>query len=188
MKDLLDHNAKTRPLFVSDCMIIIAASGLAISLAAVWQRQLSEELSFFFNLNLSTPTRARFAGHALAVLLPASLTVLALRLRRPRPRIWLIARQPGAIACIASTLALAGLAATLPLDLRTMGGLTSPLLVAAFYWPTAVGVVVLASWLILALSRRWRARGDWVDRAGMLVGVGWIGLPLALAVIELELW
>jgi hypothetical protein len=165
-------------------MLLVAGTAIGIALAGLWGRELAMELPTFKMAGWSTASRTRFAGYALASLLPASLTVLALRLRSPRPRIRLLLRQPGAIACLSSTLALFGQALALPLDLRTMGSLTSPLLVAAFYWPTAVAAVVTTSWLVLALSRRWRARGDWVDQLGMVVGVCWIGLLPALFVIE----
>lgn len=185
MEPAVSSRRPLRPFSISDGMLVVAAVGGGIALTDLWQRELAEELpTFITNGGWSTANRTRFAGYAISALIPASLAVLALRLRRPRPRIWLMARQPGTIACLSSTLAIVAETVAAPLNLRTMGGLTSPLLVAAWYWPPSVCAVVLASWLILALSRRWRSHGDWVDRAGMLVGVGWIGLPFALGVIE----
>jgi hypothetical protein len=164
-------------------MAVVLAVAVGIALGELWRRGLAAELPAYPILPPRTLSRTLFAGRAASVLISSTLAVTLLRLRPPRPRLWLLARQPGAIACLAATLALVVEALSLPLGLRTMGGLTSPLLVAAWYWPTGLCAAVLASWLHLALSRRWRT-GDWVDRLGMLLGVGWIGLLPLLCVVE----
>jgi hypothetical protein len=39
--------------------------------------------------------------------------------------------------------------------------------------PYEAGAFVLTVWAILALSRRWRAKG-WLERAGMALGIIWV--------------
>src|SRR5262249_52565112 len=131
--------------------------------------------------------RTRAAGWALSALVPWTFALLAMNLRRPRPRLWVLARHPGAVACGTAAGMLLLEAVNLPLTLSTMGGLTSPLLIASWYWPTSVGSTVFVSWLILGLRGRWRVGSDWISRTGTLVGFCWIALPLFLMVIEFGL-
>jgi hypothetical protein len=44
------------------------------------------------------------------------------------------------------------------------------------YTSYALGCAVAAGWLILALSRRWRAEPSWLDRLRRGLGVYWIGM------------
>lgn len=113
-------------------------------------------VSDLFNLGLST-------------LLPASVTLLLLRLIRPRPARVDLLRQPGFWA---SSSAVVGL-----------------LLIPAGWWYFLVEVpfllvpsLVAASWAILAVSGRWRAERSWLDRAGRTLGWAW------LALVPVELW
>ena len=101
------------------------------------------------------------------------MALLLLRLRRLRPRLRRLFRQPGAVACAVVMLAV-------PLD--------APWMVLIFntgYWDTynaaniivnhvGGGYVVLGCWSTLALSGRWRAEPSWIDRAGRIIGVAWI--------------
>jgi hypothetical protein len=178
--------ATPRGFYISDGLILVAATALGISLAMLWHEALARDsyLGYSFG-GWGTARRTRFSGLALSILITASLTVLALRARWPRPRMWLLARQPGTIACVASSMVVAAQLLALPLDLRTFALDASPFLIAAYYWPPSVSAVVLSSWLVLALGRRWRpGGGDWVEQMGMLVGTCWIGLLPALAVID----
>lgn len=109
-----------------------------------------------------------------AVLMPA---LLIIRLRRPRPPLRKLFRQPGAAASAAGTAALA------------IGGmilLAGWLCNSGHYVPGGthawrlillrVPVAVLAAWGLLAISGRWRPEPTWIDRAGRLVGGFWITL------------
>ncbi len=82
--------------------------------------------------------RTLVAGWALSTLVPWTFSVLAMNLRYPRPRLWVLARQPGPVACGTAAVILVLELASLPLILSTIGGgyLSSPLLVASWYWPT----------------------------------------------------
>ena len=92
-------------------------------------------------------------------------------------------RQPGFSACLAAMCGmLAGglnLAVTFGID-RVVGGrrhLPLPIWVRLYVFDDLIvdaGLVVAAVWLFQALAGRWRARADWVDRAGRFLGVVWI--------------
>jgi hypothetical protein len=114
-----------------------------------------------------------------------TLALVGLRLLPPRPRLRRLARQPGTIAsCVASSVLLIveiSLALILLATLRT----NSPQQHIWFYvmsgdgfrvMTAKVGFAVAAAWLTLALSGRWRAEPDWVDRMGRFMGAFWIGL------------
>jgi hypothetical protein len=173
----------SRALTIADLMILVFATAVGLNLGAFWHRALSAELPEFTIVPPRTHSRTLVAGRAISMLLAANLAVIVLRLQKPRLRIRLLLRQPGSVACLASVSALLVLVTASRLDVRTMGGFASPLLAAAWYWPVAVCSAVLASWLALLGGRGWHA-GDWVDRTGILVGLGWVGLPIALAIVE----
>ena len=176
-----------RRINILDGLIIVAAVAAWIVLTQLWVRELATELPVYVSASVvPMASRTRAAGWAVSALIPWTFAVLAINLRRPRPRLWVLARQPGAVACMVSAMMLFLEAVNLPLTLSNMGGgeLASPLLVAARYWPTSVGSAVSASWLLLALRGRWRIGSDWASRAGALVGFSWISLPPSLMVIQ----
>ena len=111
------------------------------AVAGLWHRELSSELPNYFLSSLSTAIRSRVAGWAMSAIVPATLGWLALRSRLPRPRLRQLSRRPGAVACGVAGLMLIVHAAYLPVSLRTMGGLPSPFLVAAWHWPDSMARV-----------------------------------------------
>lgn len=173
----------SRPLAIADIMILVFATAVGLALGEFWLRELIAELPQFTALPPQTGSRTIVSGRSIAILLAATLAFGALRFRQPRSRLRLLLRQPGSVACMATASALLIQIACARLDLRTMGGYTSPLLVAAWYWPSSTGSAVLASWLVLLGGRGWHP-GDWVDRFGMVIGFGWVGLPLLLSFVE----
>jgi hypothetical protein len=111
--------------------------------------------------------------------LPWTLTILALRLRHPRPDWRCLSRQPGAVACCAMAVACFMTAipafCVLRISGRTyetaLGDLSSTLLLVSPY----CGSAVVGAWLTLLLRSSWRADKSWIDRAGRALGVFWIG-------------
>jgi hypothetical protein len=176
-----------RRLNILDGMIMVAAVSAWIVLTGLWVRELASELPSSVSAAVPWAKRTRVAGWALSALVPWTFAVLAMNLCRPRPRLWVLARQPGAVACGTAAAMLLLEAANLPLSLSTMGGLTSPLLVASWYWPTSVGSAVFVSWLILGSRGRWRVGSDGISQAGAFLGLCWIALPPSLMVIEFVL-
>ena len=120
-------------------------------------------------------------------LVSATLALLVIRMRRPRPAWRRLAYQPGATACAGVALVLAcqsflilvgiGLKPNPGDDLRRLGGRPLPPRTGGIIrGSTGVGLAVIGSWLVLAWGRRWRAEASWVDRAGRLIGACWIAL------------
>lgn len=127
-----------------------------------------------------------------ATALTATLALIPLRLRFPRPqgeRLW---RQPGWVACTAVVLALAiGLAQQLlevafvlirlgpsRLDLAS---LFRNLLLGS---PTKAIYSVAAAWTTLCLVGDWESEKGWIDRLGRLLGLYWISYPILAWIVE----
>jgi hypothetical protein len=89
-----------------------------------------------------------------------SPTLVWLRLRKPRPPWGDLMRQPGAIACMGGVLT----ALLVPFLGIVFGG----------SWFVLSFAIVPISWLALVASRRWQSEPSWLDRAGRIMGIGWI--------------
>jgi hypothetical protein len=114
----------------------------------------------------------------------ATFGLLALSLRQPRPGLRLMMTRPGAIACTTASLALVATAVTSALQYLTVWGWTpnNPPLPPLATWASnsreAPLFAVASAWATLALTGRWRGRPSWIDRLGMLVGLGWFAIYL----------
>jgi len=121
------------------------------------------------------------------------VALLVLRLRRPRPGWRRLSRQPGAVACAAATAALmAGGVLVVSYYLSMVNPIGSTALNVPVHmpnewtlgrhdWPiieSRIPTAVIAAWLALALSGRWRAEPRWIDRIGRVFGSFWVGLGL----------
>jgi hypothetical protein len=134
----------------------------------------------------------------LVTLTPA---VLAMRLRRPRPRWRRLMRQPGTAASCAAlfpvAISLVGLwnfarsleqavpqAITRPDGGPAFGVSIVIIPIGAILGSCGsfIGVWVTGAWLILALSGRCSPEKSWIDRLGRLVGIGWLSI-LAMKVL-----
>ena len=127
-----------------------------------------------------------FAGMTLNV---AALTVLALRLRSPRPPLRRLARQPGAVACsgVVGQLIVHDIlrypAFIKDWDSDFAGWLErwEWMLFHTDYFnhQSCTAAVVPVLWLLLLAGGRWRPEPGWIDRAGRLVGWSWIAWLVA---------
>jgi hypothetical protein len=100
-----------------------------------------------------------------------------LRLRRPRPSLRVLLRQPGTVAALAMVFGLFwGTGALLALFPERVDAMTSA--------PAAIGGAVAVGWGILALSRWWEPERGWVDRVGRILGCIAIGMGLLGLVIQ----
>jgi hypothetical protein len=192
-----------RPLWISDAMILIAALFVALT----WDRgrlldpmrQISSPMpkALTWRLALAAADVIELLPPLLAV---ASLTVLGLRLRRPRPPGRQLLRQPGTVACAVSSLFL------IPAALAVLASHLRPGRSMAVAWTrtvqdlspeyftgaaTAIGLAVSVSWLVMVASHCWRPEPGWIDRLGRLLGAGWIGMipgGLYVALIRFQWW
>ena len=102
-----------------------------------------------------------------------TLAFLVMRLRKPRPSLRRLVKQPGMVAC---EVLLFGMILTVCLgsneDYRLLAS------VAVF----STALAIPAAWAILALLGRWAAEPSWIDRLGRGLGFCWsVSIPLQAA-------
>ena len=182
---------------LGDLAIIIAAAALWFAaVRSAWSTAVVDEGWTFYTPTSSVTSNLGLLMSGYHVVedgwLAATIGLVAMRLRQPRPRWGRLMRQPGWNACIAAgTAGLAGEAIGLS---RALGdqlvrsiqpgnfNMPSP---AAIGLPTCLGgVAVLVSWSILALGKRWCSEPTWLDRAGRITGGGWLVLVPTYLVLE----
>lgn len=159
-----------RRFTLSDAMIVVGALALAFAAA-----RLCVQLGL-----IDTTPFIRIMLPAVFVALALTIVLVPLRLRRPRPR--RMDRGPGTVACCAVALGVVFFVAELANDSsqRLISARSRYLnhvavnFVFRLLQLDVYGLVVSASWLVLAISGRWRAEPDWIDRAGRVLGVAWI--------------
>jgi hypothetical protein len=97
------------------------------------------------------------------LILSSMFAVLIMRLRRPRPPVYVLLRQPGTIAGLAG-------AFSVVVVLGWLHRLYFGRLVEATVAPVAVGATVALAWTCLALRCTWAAEPTWLDRLGRFLG------------------
>ncbi len=114
------------------------------------------------------------------------VALIALRWMGPRPRWRRLAREPGLMACCASTPSLIVLG--VHGIIYAMGHryqllidyMVDPIGMGLIIWPMIIGISVLAAWMTLLLGGRWRAEPTWIDRLGRAIGVFWVVVGLLM--------
>jgi hypothetical protein len=109
-------------------------------------------------------------------LLAWSTAVFLLGLRPPRPRFRRLTRQPGWVACGLSLFPLVvhGVIFLSLLPIRGWPAFFNHSYLLGTWLGVEVGAAVVGAWLVLLFTRRWRAERNWIDRAGRVLGLGWI--------------
>ena len=124
-----------------------------------------------------------------------SFALILARASGPRPSWRQCLRQPGFVAALAvassAFFILAG-TAIVPYVKDTMYYRSTVRDSMHGYWElvvddllASVGELIVISWIVLAVSRRWRAKPDWIDRTGRIIGVLWIATHIVLSTTEL---
>jgi hypothetical protein len=191
----------TRRFNVGDALVLIAAlctglAGIRDRIRTLPQRTLRwiEDYRQFRNQLGGTPPMSpedyQFAVQSLVFYLSdegrtwlsSSLIGLTgaqvvMRLRRPRPDWQTLSRQPGFLACCSAIIGYCLNRGWVPFV--RFESLEPPLL-------TALGVVV--AWSVLRVSRRWKPEGSWLDRLGIVVGIGWIAAETWSLLEQSYLW
>ena len=171
-----DSKTSCRPFTLLDGMILVAGVGAGFA----WLRARLPEYQDELDGMLGSRSRwSDIAFNAAGILLIlGSMLVLILRLRKPRPKMRQVARQPGFGACF-TAVAIA------------IGCFYSELTYSMFYraeYPAISGAwhfesfnprdetayAIAAIWLLFALGRIGRREPGWIDRSGRVLGWCWI--------------
>jgi hypothetical protein len=187
--------AVARKLTVADAMLLVAA--LAIGLVWVDASKVADDnyrailgpMSFVHEM---VWTKLEKTWASLRTDLPCIITLmtalLVVGLRRPRPDLPHLMRQPGFVACSGVAFALVieivrALIFTLRQIVRHDWVLEAHGHHHRFLWleamlpqvsPVEVGLIVAAYWMALILGSRWRPQPQWLDRIGIAFGFFWI--------------
>jgi hypothetical protein len=141
---------------------------------------------FEFHRNFSAPSTYRTVDLGLAVinslLLSSTLALVLMALRQPRARLRIALRRPGPAACLAASLAVIVMVTRFSIKVYSMQRSMSPhdpfSLNYLYPWIAGeylrVGFAVIGAWLMLVMVGSWRPEPSWIDRAGRLLGLGWI--------------
>jgi hypothetical protein len=189
-----------RPFRLSDAMILMAA----LAVALIWDRsRIIDPVGWISSLRnypiagLVQRLLMVDAVNALVSIPPllavASVAVLALRLRRPRPPLNVLAREPGTVACAVASfimvpaslviltrhyqasgsLGVAWKRAGIDLQPEYLGGLTF-----------LIGLAIAVTWFVIKSRRWWVPAAGWLDRLGRLLGVGWILMIIGVVIVN----
>jgi hypothetical protein len=169
-----------RKFTLFDSMVITAATAVALwmlrDLPANWPTHVFVGGGFMYYGE--APLAVRIGLRATYVLAPWTVAVFVMGLRHPRPPFRRLMLRPGVAACCAVT---AWLGFKILLLMLMLGVPQQQPLVAA-YMGDGVAIAswaapaVAGSWLVLALSGRWRPDRGWLDRLGRALGAGWLAL------------
>ena len=178
------HGNACRKFTVSDALILVGAVALAFAVMRtdyLWP-DFSEKLvaySDYLN-NIHHLIFFMFPG-----LVSLSVAILILRLRKPRPVLRRLTRQPGWVACTVTVIVLGIRTA----NLSSVAGVLILDLKGNSFWgwfldvamaddiklvPSDIGCAVAAAWTIQKIGGRWRLEPCWIDRAGRVLGTLWI--------------
>jgi hypothetical protein len=187
----MDHPAPgqevTRKFTLFDAVVSVAAAGLALAFARPHLTYLGANLgaipirgpagwagvwSYLRTRTDVTYSIVIFSFNSLYCFLFAwTLAFLVMRLRKPRPSLNRLVKQPGIVAC---EVLLFGMILTICLALHDQ------LLASVAMVSTALAIPV--AWAILALRGRWTAEPSWIDRLGRGLGLCWsVSIPLQMA-------
>jgi hypothetical protein len=183
-----DNNPlRSRSFSLGDALILILALALGLALARPYIILIANYIHTAPNKYFQTLDGTVSLGRSLNLimlyflyfLLPA---FLILRLRRPRPPMHSLVRQPGFAACAAPV---ACYLAALPLSL--LGPFVPVAQVIELAGQILVAGATPLAWFFLAVTRRWAAEPSWIDRLGRILGALWmVSLPAHLVLILLR--
>ena len=177
-----------------DIMVLVVVTGAGLG----WYRAYVQTAGQYFGTRpgMSWDTWSKsylsityWGGQWAPFLVSTTVAVFIFRLRTPRPAWRRLRRQPGWVACASA------LAASLWFLAETFGRglirdtmnqrvfiMSDSLAVQLGVTLRDTGLAVAAVWMTLLLTGRWRAEPSWIDRAGRILGVLWIGYCIGLRV------
>lgn len=173
---------------LGDGMILVVASAIALGIT----RQV-EPPPYLVNLGPTFGATFAVQKWGLPWLVALAWAVMTIRLRRPRPSLRRIWRQPGAVGlamAVVSSLYAGILILGRSLKLAFFGypsGLSVSWSVGNYLamMINAGGMLIAGSWLALALTRRLRRERGWIDGLGFLIAIAWVVADLALTTFRM---
>jgi hypothetical protein len=162
------------PFSLRDAMILVALVALGLAGGKAYADY--DKTSY-----LGTPqsfTEERLLGSLTVFLLIGNAGLLAIQIFRKHPHRRNLALEAGTSANLACLATLAFVALTwanvILCQIYRIGSSEARYIYYVFAnVPYEAGQFVLTIWAILALSRRWRAKG-WPERAGVALGIIWV--------------
>lgn len=176
-----------RHFTLADAMILVAGSAMGASWSKILVDRWAQTRVMFGEERFAPPWYSEWALAVVVLFAALSMALFACRLIPPRPRWRRIARQPGMTASLAVLVLSTGQAINTALVshrlpyVYVMGKTFAPFQYFAsslIELRRSVGIAVAVTWIILVLGRWWRPEPSWIDRAGRLLGLYWIGMYL----------
>jgi hypothetical protein len=173
-----------RKFTIVDAMVLVAATAVGLVVSRAF---LSEGLTFPDQWTWDSVGELALALNQLIapVALAWTLAVCLLRLRGPRPRLRLVFRQPGMVACTAALIVFL-LRVLEPILAVCVHYLASPgMFLRDKEWMGIqlsdvfnlnllnLGDGVAVAWILLWLGKACRPERSWIDRTGTVLGIYW---------------
>lgn len=191
-----------RRFSIADAMLLVAGTAVGIVWTKYWLLWSRDS----YEAGLAGLTRfaqhfrlARWLTEALSCcILSLSGAWMAVRLRKPRPSIRQLSRQPGFVA---ATAALAAFAVNTFFHIADwMTGIIQVFDAprwSLMWWkdvwanslalnPQSFCAPVAVAWLLLAIRGRWRREPGWIDKMGIALGSYWLLIPPLISVSYVE--
>jgi hypothetical protein len=186
-----------RHFLISDALILIAAFGAGMGWMFALIRSPDPRLELFFDLSSTWRLLWSVAIDAYSIGVPImamlTLGILAVRLRRPRPILRHLRREPGVVACLAATVG--WWAQTIWITIVKLaecarGGSSETWADTARYYLMGlpefdVGLYVGIAWATQWFTGNWRPTNSWADRLGRAAGVIWILIYARFVIFDL---
>lgn len=169
-----------RRITLFDLLVLIAATAVGLALLRVSMRGMEARPVANYSGALAASYITAIQAYASCLMATWSLALLGLSLRQPRASLRRLARGPGFLACAAATVGIA-LFLTVCLAQYSRGRLSlGPAAVSRITgtFHNQAALMIAGAWLALVLGSRWRSETGWPGRAGVFLGVGWMGLFL----------
>jgi hypothetical protein len=128
-----------------------------------------------------------YSGMLSPLAVALSLALFILRLRKPRPGLRRLLRQPGMVASSATVIA-TGLFVMKVLFSEYYLARTGTVMSRPLHWLWMMrlpwnGEVVAVAWILLWLGGSWHSEPTWIDRAGRVLGVYWVASGVFFAYV-----
>jgi hypothetical protein len=168
----------SRPFTILDGMIFLVALAVGMALVrmqwAMWKDTLGPDSTVLeFQIEF-------FVAGTVSILIPFSIAMVSLRLRRPRPSFRRMSLQPGCSALVAVAVSAIGQLISHIIvvirhpemeNLNSVGGFWN------YYMrglAGSMGIPVLVVWTLCVFGRRFRTQSDWIECVSKAIAIVWL--------------